>query len=590
MCGLVIRMRMHLARKCASCPEAVKVEMGAEIGRKHKASSSDGLAHPAMKARIEKDHDQGIAKVQTSSRDLVKAHKAQAATDTDDLTNLPLTSTPLTTKVVLDNKKDLDSCVARAIFRAGLPVAAVEHWAFIKMLKRMNSAYDPPRVSVLAASALDLEYAEVQSRLQAEMRDSSLVSIGVESWAVSQKCILVSCLINRPKPAVFSIESTGVMPPTPAVLVKTIHNTITQVGTGRVSVIVTDTTDGMKQASLMLQDQYSGITILPSCAYVMNQMMTEILGMRTIARTLDICKKLAGFFATDHLARGSFLRVSEHMHFVDEIAPMGDPDDSSPIGLLECLFKVERGRHILDILLAENGTMNKLIAQAKEEIITLAFWKDVSLFTELLGPFLEILKMFEADSPLLSTFYHQFTLLWAHLNKFEELASKLQPIVTGYWETIQHPAIYAAYLLDPRFPLSNLTGEATSEALAYIKRTSNVEAYGTIVDELTRFTARTGLFADDAIWESAQKCSPLHWWKGFIGSSCPNLQRVAMLTLSFPISSGLPKRKREIFKRILLMNAQYMSEAQSSKAAVVCLNSTLVSSVEDNSVSSETHV
>lgn len=34
MCGLILRMRTHLARKCKSCPEAVKAEMVAELSRR----------------------------------------------------------------------------------------------------------------------------------------------------------------------------------------------------------------------------------------------------------------------------------------------------------------------------------------------------------------------------------------------------------------------------------------------------------------------------------------------------------------------------------------------------------------------------
>ncbi|KAJ8535008.1 hypothetical protein ON010_g13731 [Phytophthora cinnamomi] len=294
-----------------------------------------------------------------------------------------------------------------------------------------------------------------------------------------------------------------------------------------------------------------------------------------------------GYAGPDPVARAAIARVAEQS--IEAAAPMGDPTDTTPSGLLDCLFTIERNRHSLDILLAENGTLSALNTRVKDRIISLTFWEEVSTLTGLFEPFLEILKMFESDSPLLSTFYHRFTLLWGHLDKYGGLASKFQHIVSRYWQTIQHPAMYTAYLLDPRFPPSSLSGEATSEALSYIKRTSNPEVYGSIVDELTRFTARTGLFSDDAIWDSGQKCSPLDWWKGFIGSSCPNLQPVALRTLGFPASSGLSQSKREVFEKIQVMNAKYMSDEQANKAAVVYLNSNLSSNVED-AIANETKV
>lgn len=496
-------------------------------------------------------------------------------------------ATPSTDVTVLDDKSDLDGYVARAIFGAGIPVATVEHSAFIKMLKRMNPAYEPPSALVLGTSVLDLEYSEVQLKLRAEVLDATTVGLGVESWMTPHNRLLVSCVINQPSPAVFGFESTGKMPHTVEVLVDRIENIMTQIGTGKVSVIVTDTSDDMKQASLSLQHKYPAITFLPSCAHIMNSMVKEMLEMSTIATMIDTCKKLVSFFVQDPAARCAIARVSGHQ---ETTAPLGDPSDASPIGLLQCLFTIERNRNSLDTLLAENGVLNNLNSKVKDEINSLVFWDEISMFTSLFEPFFEIMKMFESDSPLLSTFYHRFTLLWTHLDKYGSHTAKFQHIISKHWQSIQHPAIYTAYLLDPRFPPSGLSGEATSEALAYIKRTTSAEVYGSIVDELTRFTARSGLFADDAIWESAQKCSPINWWKGFIGSSCPNLQPMALRTLGFPASSGLSRSKRKMFEKIQVMNSKYMNEDQAGKAAIVYLNSGLVSNVEGGVVNTETLV
>ncbi|KAL4170298.1 hypothetical protein KRP22_011200 [Phytophthora ramorum] len=582
MCGLITRMRMHLARKCSSCPAPIKAEMFAEISRKLDRSTSPRSKKPRTK----------IEPVQSPAQAHVHELPPTQTETTGQViqTVSPSSPPPSTSVAVLDDKSDLDGYVARAVFGAGLPVATVENPSFAKLLKRMNPSYDPPSACVLATSVLDLEYSEVQIKLRAEVLDATAVSVGVETWgAASQKRLLMSCVISTPSPAVFGFESPGDIPHTPEVLVDRIENIMTQIGTGRVSVIVMDTTESMKQASLTLQNKYPGITFLPSCAHTMTAMMTEMLAQPVIATTLDTCKQLARFFAQDHVARNAIARVSEQMQSMEGSVPMSDLDDTSPSGLLDTLFAIERNRHSLDILVAENGTLDNLSTHVKDRIIGQAFWEEVSMFTGFFEPFLEVLKMFESDYPLLSTFYHRFTLLWGHLEKYGSLASKFQHIMSGCWQSIQHPAMYTAYLLDPRFPPSSLSGEATSEALAYIKRTSNAEVYGSIVDEMTRFTARTGLFADDAIWESAQKCSPLHWWKGFIGSSCPNLQPVALRTLGFPASSGLSKSKRDMFEKIQAMNAKHMNEEQASKAAVVYLNSNLSSDVE-HGVANETLV
>ncbi|TMW60839.1 hypothetical protein Poli38472_000881 [Pythium oligandrum] len=564
MCGLVTRMRAHLARKCPDCPVHIKNEMvEADMTRK-----MDLAMVPAPSASMVVSSPHG--------NPLKKQRRGRLTT-----------STP----AVMDEKADLDSYVAKAVLGAGLSVNTIENPSFIKLIKRMNPSYEPPTAFTLATTALDLEYTEVQLKLRAEVLDATSVCLGVESWSTSMKRSIISCVINTPNPGVFAFENTGEALHTPEVLVEKIESVMTQIGTGKVSVIVMDMrNESMKQAALMLEGKYPNITFLPSCAHAMNAMMNDILAIPILANTVGICKQLARYFSQNHIARAAFTRVSEPMQALEASYPLTEPSDSSPVALLECLFGVERNHHSLEILLAENGPLNGLDAHVRESIINLSFWEELSTYTGLLEPFLDMMKTFDSDYPLLSTFYHRFTQLWGHLQKYGDLAAKVQHIMSEHWQAIRHPAMYTAYILDPRFPDAGLVTDATSEVLTYLKRSADQSTYAHIVAELTRYTGRVGMFADDAVWESAQKCSPIHWWKGFIGGSVPHLQSVALRNLCFPASSGLSKSRKEMFEKIHQMNSKYMNEEQASKAALVYLNTNLSSAGGDVGVSNETLV
>lgn len=561
MCSLVGRMRVHLTRKCPSCPAHVRDEMAEPATPPKVDTVVMGMARaaptsllplplPVKKPRVEKTETQS---------QLVQTH--QVAT-------------------VMDEKTDLDGYVARAILGLALPASAVENAAFIKLVKRMSPNYDPPSAYILATSLLDLVYTETQIKLRAEVLDTAMVCLGVESWQNRFVC----CIANTPSSNVFSLESAGGVQLTPDVLVDKIEGALTQIGSAKVSVIVSDTGNSMTQAVLVLEGRYPNITFLPSCVHVLNDMLTEMLRQPPIAHTLNTCTELARFFAFNRRVQTAIVRVSEHLQSGETSTPLGDPDDESPSALLDCLFAVERNRPALDILLAENDTLDTLGAGIKERIAGLAFWDVVSAYTAIFEPFLEVLKAFETDFPLISTFYHRFTLLYSHLEKYGSLASRFQQIMSDHWQGMQHPAMYTAYMLDPRFPSSSLPPEATTEVLGYLKSCVEPSQHANLVSELTRFTGRTGLFADDAIWESAQKCSPIQWWKGFIGSSCPNLQKAALRTLSFPASCGLPKSKRDMFDKIVGINTKYMNEEQARKAAVVYLNTSVDDGVNETNV------
>uniref|UniRef100_A0AAV1T364 Transposase n=1 Tax=Peronospora matthiolae TaxID=2874970 RepID=A0AAV1T364_9STRA len=244
----------------------------------------------------------------------------------------------------------------------------------------------------------------------------------------------------------------------------------------------------------------------------------------------------------------------------DLAGALSDPCGVSSSGLLECLFAVMRHREAVDAFVAGETSMCNADVSIKEWVASLSSWAQVSTVTEELEPCREIMNLVESDSLLLSTFCHQFTQLWGHVrvDKYESLATKIR----GF----RHQVCQGK-------PRARRLRRTSSE---YPKPRSK-----TIVDELTRFTARVGLFADDAVWESAQQCNPLHWWRGFISGSCLNLQAVALRTLGCPMTSGLSGKRRKTFEKILTMNAKYMTEEQAIKAAVVYVNANLASHVED---------
>ncbi|KAJ0406811.1 hypothetical protein P43SY_008833 [Pythium insidiosum] len=349
MCGLVTRMRAHLARKCPECPLTIKSEMfEADMNRKMDLAMGPAAAAPS--------HSVAVVGGATSPHNAIKKPRRGR-----------LAGAP---SVVLDEKADLDSYVAKAILGAGLPVSTVDNPSFIKLIKRMSPGYELPSAYTLATTSLDLEYTEVQLRLRAEVLDATSVCLGVESWSTSMKRSIISCVINTPNPGVFAFENTGEAPHTPEVLVDKIEHVMTQIGTGKVSVIVMDMRNkNMKQAAMVLEGKYPNITFLPSCSHAMTAMMVDILEIPELTNTIHTCKLIARYFSQNHLARAAFARVSEPMQALEASYPLHDPVDATPVALLECLFGVERNRHSFEILLAENGPLNGLDPNAKEQMI-----------------------------------------------------------------------------------------------------------------------------------------------------------------------------------------------------------------------------
>ncbi|KAF0686016.1 Aste57867_22170 [Aphanomyces stellatus] len=552
MVGLVTRMRVHLSKRCPECPASVRADMLASDD-----GSKKGSAAAAAAAFLSLDHvtPNSIKMQSVVSSDMKQKKRKSYSTD-------------------LTDKHDVQSYVSKAIMGAGLPVTVIEDPSFQRLLKRLAPSYQPCTTTALISSQLDTEYHEIQARVRADINDTASICLGVESWSLLHNRSVLSYMVYAPTPSVYTFEGTREHVHSSDMLFQRMEAVLLSIGLERVSTLVVDGSASMKDASDLLVAKYQHLTILPSCAHAFDALMQELLRLPVFHSLWSVCKQITTYFGQNHLHKARFSRVAAELNIEDVPFGLVDADESHPASVLACVWALERYRHVFDVLLAEDfGALDTLDLTLREKLSNLAWWGNVATFKAVLAPFVDVLDAMDADFCSLATFYYKFTLLWNHVQTFPSMPPDCTRLVGKHWAKMRHPAMYTAFLLDPRFPPSSLGNDEMQEALSCLKQLSTPTLFANLISELTRYTGRcTGVFADDAVWESAKHCSPLHWWKGFLGSSCPHLQAVAIRVLCFPASSGISHAKRTKLDAVDAANAAVMNDDQANKAAYVYLN------------------
>ncbi|KAF0739284.1 hypothetical protein Ae201684P_009943 [Aphanomyces euteiches] len=553
MVGLVSRMRLHLAKRCTECPASVRADMAAgDDGTKKAVTTSLFGSLDQVPTAIKMPVNN------TNANDLkIKKRKVM-------MPEVPPSNV---------DKLDIQNLVSKAIYGAGLPVSVIEDPSFQRLLKRLSPTYQSCTVSALASNQLNAEFMEIQARIRGDINDAPSVCLGVESWSLMWNRSILSHIVYAPNPAVYSFEGTRENVHSTEMLFQRMEAVLLSIGLEKVSTLVVDNSPSMRDASELLVAKYQHLTILPSCSHAFDAMMTELLRLPAFHGLWTVCRDVTAFFSQNHLHKARFARVASELN-IEEI-PFGlvDADPSRPASIVACVNAMDKYRHVFDVLLAEDfGALNTLDMTLREKLSNLSWWGNVAQFKSILAPFGDIFDVFDADFASLAMFYHKFTQLWSHL-QHPSISPDVTRIVNKHWATMRHPAMYTAYLLDPRFLPSSLGNEETNEALSFLKQLSTPALFANLISELTRYTGRcTGVFADEAVWESAKHTPPIHWWKGFLGSSCPHLQSVALRVLCFPATAGLSHAKRSQVDTIQAANAKWMNDEQLNKAAYVYLN------------------
>ena len=132
---------------------------------------------------------------------------------------------------------------------------------------------------------------------------------------------------------------------------------------------------------------------------------------------------------------------------------------------------------------------------------------------------------------------------------FDIVGNNIKNIIEKRWESIHHPVMEVAHLLDPSFHGCCLTSNSMSKISQFIQKYYSDNAV-IIWTQILNYKGKNGVFANKLAWETAGKVDPITWWYGNFSDSAPELTQVAKKVLSIPTSSAASERNWSAFAYI----------------------------------------
>ncbi|CAB4439805.1 unnamed protein product [Rhizophagus irregularis] len=160
------------------------------------------------------------------------------------------------------------------------------------------------------------------------------------------------------------------------------------------------------------------------------------------------------------------------------------------------------------------------------------------------------ISIFESDTPCLSKvvdwYYNQ---LESSVYVFDIVGNNIKNIIEKRWESIYHPVMEVAHLLDPSFHGHRLTSYSMNIISQFIRKYYSDNA-AIIWIQILNYKEKNGVFVNKLAWETAGKVDPITWWCGNFSYSAPELTQVAKKVLSIPTSSAASERNWSAFAYI----------------------------------------
>ena len=208
--------------------------------------------------------------------------------------------------------------------------------------------------------------------------------------------------------------------------------------------------------------------------------------------------------------------------------------------------------------------------QVKVQMCTDSFFVEKRNIVKLLEPIVATINKMQSDSPELSQCWERYNDNKEHLKQvlqesfkgiksrtkqtlsqkdFTGNAVEIGPVILKFfeqrWDYLYEDCMLAAYHLDPRnhLPVSpNLPSGSIAKVLVFLKSLLPEEQHRELQDEYRKFRVyEDPLHCEELVWTESEVSSPLSWWKLHCGH-LPHLQKVAILLLSLPGSSGAVER------------------------------------------------
>lgn len=535
----VSKKRKHIL-KCQLCPKHVKTDV---------TKNYNALGLTTYRTKKRKEAESAAAAV-VKGKKICSPKKITVvrAQPHFNLEGFSLNPAPLINTELVHEK------LSRAVMVTSCPISLLEDPLWKKVWQALQPTYTPPTREAFENIYLDAEYDKAMGDLTTALTEADNLHIQCEklSWAQSSSLIGIWIVTDKALFLKF-VDSKGVEEPQS--LYQELQNIINSHLSEKFLAVIGSEDVDVQLALEALKNRNDHLVSMICPLSILEQFCDVVLNCESVTNFFQKVSLIISSIYKNDLLAAVFAQVEGSTDFKTFLKLPSTNDYDSHLNCLENLLKCKQSLQQFAISSqlgaffkeSNNKQIKKLLLDNEE------FWLNVEQIIEIIGPFVNLIKNLKEDAQI-----HKIKDLWSDLEKKvvltlyssflqEEEKRKVNTLFSE--KKFITPLHLAACLLDPSSLGANLTNEELLDATEFIdtiaRNTPGIDS-DAIMEDLGNFRCKTNIWSRQFVWKSAERMTPLTWWRG-ICSRFP-LSKIATKILTAPAISVSSKKSETASK------------------------------------------
>jgi Protein of unknown function (DUF 659)/hAT family C-terminal dimerisation region/BED zinc finger len=486
-------------------------------------------------------------------------------------------------KISQAEKEKIDREIARAIYASGCPLSLTENEHWVKALRSLRPAYDPPSRYLLSNRLLEDEFNAVRKTVKGTIANAPCLSLLSDGWTNVRGDGIINFMICTPKPIFYKSIATDANRHTAEYISEKMISVLREVGAENFLAIVSDNAANMKASWKIIQKTFPHIYCYGCIAHGLNLLIGDVCKLPSLLTILDNVKEIVLYVRRHQVVNATVTKNQQKQKGTTTRLQL--PVVTRWGSNVHCLKSLVNTKAALQTTFIDDVLAPDIPRAIRKRVLDNdVFWVQVEKSLKLLKPFADAITVLESDKPRLSHIPGIFSSLRQHMTtmlKSSPLSKKDELGMVSAFDSretfCKNPLQMAARLLDPSQHGPTFDEEDLQEAYACVievaqkLQSSTTDITESVLSEIARYKAHEGkLWGSQLVWKAAKCTDPVVWWKGMCANS--SLSAVAIQILSLPASAASCERNWSAFGNIHTAKRNRLTNDRASKLVYVYHN------------------
>jgi hypothetical protein len=350
----------------------------------------------------------------------------------------------------------IDRCLAKWIFTAGLPFSTVDNVEFRAFISKLASTYWP-KSSIsgwtIRHQFLDEQYINIDKQMRAKVDQASTICLMSDGWSGVQRKAVVNILLTTPLPVFLTNVYVGTKTASAEFYTEQFSQAMAE-NQLRVSALCTDTAAVMRRTWSLMRDKHPGMLTYGCSCHVLQLLGKDVVRLLGYKDILKKCTNIAVWFRNHHKSAGL-----AQLREVQEALGLAAKSLSLPCATrwnsdLNCIESVLKCKQALRIVVMDDVWPRSDSADViRTDVTSNEFFDQLKIIQKVLSPVKFAILALQHDEALLSDVYAAFVSLHAHFQALPQ-HEQLLPLLMKRCRSLVRDEHLCAFALDHRYNIS----------------------------------------------------------------------------------------------------------------------------------------